>query len=221
VPELTPTRVVLVDDEQLIRAGLRLLLHGRDGIEVVGEASDGIEAMTVVASTPCEVVLMDMRMPRCDGVSATAGIRARPDAPPVLVLTTFDDDDLVLDALDAGAIGFLLKDTPPEELVAAVRAAAAGRQTFAPVVLDRLVNAAVASRASAADTGTDGLLATLTDREREVAEAVARGLSNAQISTALRMSLATVKTHLGRVFDKLGADNRVQVALRMRHLPHR
>jgi len=218
---MSATRVVLVDDEQLIRMGLRLLLHGRDGIEVVGEAADGAEAGTVVATTPCDVVLMDIRMPRRDGISATADIRARPDAPPVLVLTTFDDDDLVVDALNAGAIGFLLKDTPPDELVVAVRAAAEGRQTFSPAVLDRLVQAAVAHRTPSADTRTDRLLATLTEREREVAEGVAQGLSNAQISSALMMSLATVKTHLGRVFDKLEVDNRVQVALRMRHVPHR
>ena len=151
MPDLTTTRLVLVDDEQLIRAGLRLLLHGRDGIEVVGEASNGADAVTLVEATPCDVVLMDIRMPRRDGIAATADIRALPAAPPVLVLTTFDDDGLVVDALDAGAIGFLLKDTPPEELVVAVRAAAAGRQTFAPRVLDRLVQAARAGRAPAAD----------------------------------------------------------------------
>ena len=139
----------------------------------------------------------------------------------MLVLTTFDDDAVVLDALDAGAIGFLLKDTPPDELVVAVRAAAAGRQTFAPAVLDRLVRAAVAHRGPAADVETGRLLATLTEREREVAEAVGQGLSNAEIAAALLMSLATVKTHLGRVFDKLGADNRVQVALRVRSVPRR
>ena len=221
MPAVTPTRLVLVDDEQLIRAGLRLLLHGRDGIEVVGEASNGADAVTLVQATPCDVVLMDIRMPRRDGIAATADIRALPDAPPVLILTTFDDDGLVVDALNAGAIGFLLKDTPPEELVVAVRAAAAGRQTFAPRVLDRLVQAALARRAPAADPEEDRLLATLTDRELDVADAVAQGLSNAQISAALSMSLATVKTHLGRVFDKLQADNRVQVALRVRHVSRR
>lgn len=221
MPAVTPTRLVLVDDEQLIRAGLRLLLHGRDGIEVVGEASNGADAVALVEATPCDVVLMDIRMPRRDGIAATADIRALPDAPPVLILTTFDDDGLVVDALNAGAIGFLLKDTPPEELVVAVRAAAAGRQTFAPRVLDRLVQAALARRAPAADPEEDRLLATLTDRELDVADAVAQGLSNAQISAALSMSLATVKTHLGRVFDKLQADNRVQVALRVRHVSRR
>lgn len=221
MPALTVTRVVLVDDEQLIRAGLRLLLHGRDGIQVVGEASNGAEAAALVVATPCDVVLMDIRMPRRDGISATADIRALPDAPPVLVLTTFDDDGLVVDALNAGAIGFLLKDTPPDELALAVRAAASGRQTFAPRVLDRLVQAAVARRAPTADAEEDRLLATLTDRERDVADAVAQGLSNAQIASALAMSLATVKTHLGRVFDKLQAENRVQVALRVRRVSRR
>ena len=221
MPALTVTRVVLVDDEQLIRAGLRLLLHGRDGIQVVGEASNGAEAAALVVATPCDVVLMDIRMPRRDGISATADIRALPDAPPVLVLTTFDDDGLVVDALNAGAIGFLLKDTPPDELALAVRAAASGRQTFTPRVLDRLVQAAVARRAPTADAEEDRLLATLTDRERDVADAVAQGLSNAQIASALAMSLATVKTHLGRVFDKLQAENRVQVALRVRRVSRR
>jgi len=211
---------VLVDDEQLIRAGLRLLLHGRDGIEVVGEAADGVEAAAVVARTPCDVVLMDIRMPRRDGILATADLRRHPGAPPVLVLTTFDDDELVMDALDAGAVGFLLKDTPPDELADAVRAAAAGRQTFSPVVLDRLVRAARTHHApSAGTTEVDARLATLTEREREVADAVADGLANAQIAATLNMSLATVKTHLGRVFDKLEADNRVQVALRVRNVP--
>lgn len=218
---MTVTRVVLVDDEQLIRAGLRLLLHGRDGIEVVGEATNGADAAALAAATRCDVVLMDIRMPRRDGISATADIRALPDAPPVLVLTTFDDDGLVVDALNAGAIGFLLKDTPPDELVAAVRAAASGRQTFAPRVLDRLIRAAVARRTPTVVTEAERLLATLTDREREVADAVAQGLSNAQVSAALNMSLATVKTHLGRVFDKLQAENRVQVALRVRRVPER
>ena len=217
--EGTTTRLVLVDDEQLVRAGLRLLLHGRDGIEVVGEASNGVEALALVEATPCDVVLMDIRMPRRDGVAATADIRALPDAPPVLVLTTFDEDGLVVEALGAGAIGFLLKDTPPDELAQAVRAAAAGRQSFAPRVLDRLIEAALARRDPASDPEEDRLLASLTERERDVAEAVAEGLSNAQISAALSMSLATVKTHLGRVFDKLHADNRVQVALRVRGVP--
>lgn len=217
MPSLTTTRIVLVDDEQLIRAGLRLLLHGRDGLEVVAEASDGIEATQVIVETPCDLVLMDIRMPRCDGIAATKALRNRPSTPPVLVLTTFDGDGLVVDALNAGAIGFLLKDTPPDELVAAIKIAASGRQTFSPAVLDKLVQAAVRHRTT--DPDTDRLLATLTSREREVADAVAQGLSNAEISTALTVSLATVKTHLGRVSDKLAAENRVQVALRIRHLP--
>lgn len=218
---MTTTRVVLVDDEQLIRAGLRLLLHGRDGIEVVGEAADGADAAALVAALPCDLVLMDIRMPRRDGIAATADIRALPDGPPVLVLTTFDDDGLVVDALNAGAVGFLLKDTPPDELVVAVQAAAAGRQTFAPRVLDRLVQAALARSTATVVTEADRLLATLTGRERDVADAVAQGLSNAQVAAALNMSLATVKTHLGRVFDKLQAENRVQVALRVRRVPER
>ena len=219
MPAMSATRIVVVDDEQLIRAGLRLLLHGRDGLEVVAEAGDGLEAARVVADTACDLVLMDIRMPRCDGVDATRTLRRRPGAPPVLVLTTFDDDAVVVEALNAGAIGFLLKDTPPDELVAAVKAAASGRQAFSPAVLDKLVQAAV--RHQTTDPDTDRRLSTLTGREREVADAVAHGLSNAEISSELLVSLATVKTHLGRVFDKLGVENRVQVALRMRGIPDR
>ncbi|MFJ3029411.1 response regulator [Curtobacterium sp. NPDC087080] len=220
-----PIRVVLVDDDHLVRAGLRLLLSGDDGIEVVGEAGDGLEAEGVIASAAPDVVLMDIRMPRCDGLVATGReLRKQPDLA-VLVLTTFQDDDLVLGALQRGARGFLLKDTPPQQLVEAVRTVAAGRSTLSPSVLDRVI--AFAARAS---TGTEGgaatvapaavdgaaeraLLSTLTDRETEVALAVAAGASNAQIASDLFVSLATVKTHVGHVYEKFGVDNRVQLAL--------
>ncbi len=220
-----PIRVVLVDDDHLVRAGLRLLLSGDDGIEVVGEAGDGLEAEGVIASAAPDVVLMDIRMPRCDGLVATAReLRKQPDLA-VLVLTTFQDDDLVLGALQRGARGFLLKDTPPQQLVEAVRTVAAGRSTLSPSVLDRVI--AFAARAStgtergaaaAATAAVDGaaeraLLSTLTDRETEVALAVAAGASNAQIASDLFVSLATVKTHVGHVYEKFGVDNRVQLAL--------
>lgn len=220
-----PIRVVLVDDDHLVRAGLRLLLSGDDGIEVVGEAGDGLEAEGVIASAAPDVVLMDIRMPRCDGLVATEReLRKQPELA-VLVLTTFQDDDLVLGALQRGARGFLLKDTPPHDLVHAVRTVAAGRSILSPSVLDRVI-----AVAASAPTGTEGgtaavataaadgaaeraLLASLTDRETEVALAVAAGASNAQIAADLFVSLATVKTHVGHVYEKFGVDNRVQLAL--------
>lgn len=223
-------RVVLVDDDHLVRAGLRLLLRG-DDVEVVGEAGDGLEAEHVIDATTPDVVLMDIRMPRCDGLAATErALRKRPDLA-VLVLTTFQEDELVLGALQRGARGFLLKDTPPHELVAAVRAVAEGRSTLSPAVLDRVIAVAAGSTVAGAATGpvrggapgstaptTDGaterqLLASLTERETEVALAVAAGASNAQIATDLFVSLATVKTHVGHVYEKFGVDNRVQLAL--------
>ncbi|WP_395817597.1 response regulator [Curtobacterium flaccumfaciens] len=226
-----PVRVVLVDDDQLVRVGLRMLLSGDDGLVVVGEAGDGLEAEAVIASTSPDVVLMDIRMPRCDGLVATEReLRRRPDLA-VLVLTTFEGDDLVLGALQAGARGFLLKDTPPHELVQAVRTVAAGRSILSPSVLDRVIAFAAGPRSGQAAGGPGGgpagssagaasddtearrLLALLTEREREVALAVANGASNAQIAADLYVGLATVKTHVGHVYEKFGVENRVQLAL--------
>jgi DNA-binding NarL/FixJ family response regulator len=226
-----PVRVVLVDDDQLVRVGLRMLLSGDDGLVVVGEAGDGLEAEGVIASTAPDVVLMDIRMPGCDGLVATEReLRRRPDLA-VLVLTTFEGDDLVLGALQAGARGFLLKDTPPHELVQAVRTVAAGRSILSPSVLDRVIAFAAGPRsgqaaggpggapagssagAAADDTEARRLLALLTEREREVALAVANGASNAQIAADLYVGLATVKTHVGHVYEKFGVGNRVQLAL--------
>ncbi|MCS6562551.1 MULTISPECIES: response regulator transcription factor [Curtobacterium] len=230
-PVTAPVRVVLVDDDQLVRVGLRLVLSGDDGLVVVGEAGDGLEAAGVIAETAPDVVLMDIRMPRCDGLVATEReLRRRPDLA-VLVLTTFEGDDLVLGALQAGARGFLLKDTPPHELVQAVRTVAAGRSILSPSVLDRVIAFAAGTRsgrmaggpgggpagrlAGTAPDGTDArrLLALLTEREREVALAVANGASNAQIAADLYVGLATVKTHVGHVYEKFGVENRVQLAL--------
>jgi DNA-binding NarL/FixJ family response regulator len=226
-----PVRVVLVDDDQLVRVGLRMLLSGDDGLVVVGEAGDGLEAEGVIASTAPDVVLMDIRMPRCDGLVATEReLRRRPDLA-VLVLTTFEGDDLVLGALQAGARGFLLKDTPPHELVQAVRTVAAGRSILSPSVLDRVIAFAAGTRSglmaggpgggpagpptgtASGDTEARRLLALLTEREREVALAVANGASNAQIAADLYVGLATVKTHVGHVYEKFGVENRVQLAL--------
>jgi DNA-binding NarL/FixJ family response regulator len=223
----TPVRIVLVDDDHLVRVGLRMLLSGDDGLVVVGEAGDGLEAEGVIAATAPDVVLMDIRMPRCDGLVATEReLRRRPDLA-VLVLTTFEGDDLVLGALQAGARGFLLKDTPPHELVQAVRTVAAGRSILSPSVLDRVIAFAAGTRSGQAAGGPGGgptgttaddtearrLLALLTEREREVALAVANGASNAQIAADLYVGLATVKTHVGHVYEKFGVENRVQLAL--------
>lgn len=210
-----PVRVVVVDDDALVRQGLALILGGDGPVRIVGEAADGIEAEDVVERTRPDVVLMDIRMPRRDGVATTRALRSRPQAPPVLVLTTFDADDLVLDALRAGASGFLLKATPPERMVAAILAVAAGEPAFSPTVIGQVV--AAATRGDGGDRRRDALtaLSVLTEREHEVAVAVGRGLSNAQISAELYMSVATVKAHVSKIFEKLRVENRVQIAVRV------
>jgi DNA-binding NarL/FixJ family response regulator len=209
---IDPVSVVLVDDDPLVRAGLALILGGTSDVVIAGEASDGAEAVDVVTRLTPDVVLMDIRMPRMDGLEATRRLVARGTASRIIVLTTFDADDMVLDALRSGAAGFLLKDTPPTRLVAAVHAAAAGEPTLSPTVTAQLI-ASVArtdgGRRTRAATRLDGL----TDREREVALAIARGLSNTEIAAQLYMSVATVKTHVSRVLTKLGSENRVQVAI--------
>lgn len=203
-------RVLVVDDDPLVRAGLRLLLDG-DGLRVVGEAGDGAEAVREVTRLRPDVVLMDLRMPGVDGLAATGTIRDLPDPPQVVVLTTFHADEQVLRALRAGAAGFLLKDTPPLEIVAAVRRVAAGDAQVSPAVVRQLIDHATASqpRVEAARR----LLATLSDRERAVAEAVGEGLTNAEIGRRLHLSVPTVKGHVTAILAKLGAANRVQVAL--------
>lgn len=207
-----PIRVVIVDDDALVRAGLAMLLGGGHGLEVVGEAADGLAAGAVIARTAPDVVLMDIRMPVCDGITATAReVARRPDLP-VIVLTTFDADELVLGALRAGARGFLLKDTPPVELVQAVRQTAAGRSILSPSVLDTVIGVA-AQRDRADRTAERERFETLTEREQEVALAIARGWSNARIAADLHLGVATVKTHVGHVLDKLGLEGRVQVAV--------
>ncbi len=208
-----PIRILLVDDDALVRAGLRLILGGSPDLEVVGEAGDGIAAVEQVLRHHPDVVLMDIRMPRRDGLAATTELLARPDPPRILVLTTFDADDLVLAALRAGAHGFLLKDTPPERMVEAVRAVAAGETTLSPSVVRQVVAAATASPYDVRRRSARARLATLTDREREVAVGIGRGWSNAEIAADLTMSVATVKAHLTHVFAKLDAANRVHVAI--------
>jgi DNA-binding NarL/FixJ family response regulator len=210
-------RVMLVDDDALVRSGLRMLLGGAEEIEVVAEAEDGDQVLAAVDRHHPDVVLMDIRMPRLDGVSAAAILAAQPSPPAVLMLTTFDADELVLRALRAGASGFLLKDTPPAEIVRAIELVHAGDSMLSPTVTRRLIDLVAAE----GDAGTpredaDRLLAELSPRELEVARAVGRGLSNADISAELDRSVATVKAHGSRLLEKLGVENRVQVALMIR-----
>lgn len=262
-----PVRVLLVDDEALMRSGLRLMIDGARGIEVVGEASDGHAALEQVAALGPDVVLMDIRMPRMTGLEALAALRERGDQARVVMLTAFDTDEFLLEALRSGAEGFLLKDSPPEEVVEAVLAAAAQRPRFSPEVLRRLVRLAAdggaigtpvdgpapGSSARSAATSTSGTgmgagstagagatsagspsaagagttsagspsaepspspaPAGITEREWDVARLVAQGLANPEIGATLFMSVATVKTHLGRLYQKLQVTNRVQLAI--------
>ncbi|MEU1252749.1 response regulator transcription factor [Streptomyces chartreusis] len=210
---MTAIRLLLVDDDPLVRAGLSFMLGGADDIEIVGEASDGSEVEALVDRTRPDVVLMDIRMPSVDGLTATERLRGRKDAPQVVLLTTFHADDQVLRALRAGAAGFVLKDTPPAEIVAAVRRVAAGDPVLSPTVTRQLMDHAAGSAADTRRTRARARLTVLNDREREVAVAVGRGLSNADIATELFMSVATVKTHVSRVLAKLDLNNRVQIAL--------
>jgi DNA-binding NarL/FixJ family response regulator len=208
-------RVLVVDDDPLVRAALTMVLGGAAGVLVVGEAADGDEVPAAVARTAPDVVLMDIRMPRTDGLVATERLRARPGGPEVVVLTTFDADAEVLRAMQAGASGFLLKDTPPAAIVEAVHRVAAGDPMLSPTVTRQLMAHAARGSAGGDDRGAVArdLLSRLSDREREVALAVGQGLSNAQIGGRLYMSVATVKAHVSRLLVKLEADNRVQVAL--------
>lgn len=203
-------RVLLVDDDPLVRTGLKLMLAGADGIAVAGEASDGDELDDAVARTEPDVVLLDVRMPRVDGVTALRRLTAEP-RPAVIVLTTFRTDAVVLDALRAGAAGFLLKHTPPEQIVDAVRTAADGQPIVSPSVLTQLIEHA---RSGGAPTAPDLREAGLSQREHDVAMAVADGLGNAEIAEQLFLSLGTVKAHISSALTKLGLENRVQLAIR-------
>ena len=207
-------RVLLVDDDPLVRSGLRMLLAGADTLTVVGEADDGRGVLAAVDLHRPDVVLMDIRMPQVDGIEATRLVRAQPDPPAVVVLTTFDADEDVLSALRAGAAGFLLKDTPPAELVRAIELVHAGDSMLSPQVTRRLI-ALVAGDGEGAARARRARerLETLTAREREVALAVGAGRANAEIAAELHMSVATVKAHVSRLLAKLEAENRIQVAL--------
>ncbi|MFD3487455.1 response regulator [Streptomyces sp. NPDC058665] len=209
----TTIRLLIVDDDPLVRAGLTFMLGGADGIEIVGEASDGAEVDALVRELAPDVVLMDIRMPAMDGLTATELLRARAGAPEVLVLTTFHADEQVLRALRAGAAGFVLKDTPPAEIVAAVRQVAAGEPVLSPAVTRQLMTHVAGTPTPVRKDTATGRLARLGAREREVALAVGRGSSNAEIAAELFMSLPTVKAHVSRVLAKLDLNNRVQIAL--------
>jgi DNA-binding NarL/FixJ family response regulator len=212
---MTKLRVVIADDQKLVRAGFGMILGAQPDIEVVGEADDGAEAIRVVRAARPDVVLMDVRMPELDGLAATRDLLSEGPAgrhvPKILILTTFDADDYVYEALAAGASGFLLKDTPPEQLVDAVRLVAAGESLLAPTVTRRLIEHFVSSRA-AREQPPDGM-DELTPRELEVFRLIARGLSNTEIASELVVSEATVKTHVARILLKLGLRDRVQVVV--------
>lgn len=206
-------RVFLVDDQQLVRGGFRMLVDSQPDMTVVGEAGDGAEAVQQLAVTAADVVLMDVRMPRMDGVEATRSITARGDLPRVVVLTTFDLDEYAFAAIKAGAAAFLLKDALPEHLLAAIRTVHAGDSVVAPSTTRRLLDRFAAVLPDAVATAPDDRLTGLTDREREVLVQVGRGRSNTEIAADLVVAEATVKTHIGRLLAKTGSRDRVQLVV--------
>ena len=213
-----PIRVALVDDQQLVRAGFRMVIDSQPDLEVVLEAGNGAEALRRLAVVETDVVLMDVRMPEMDGVAATARLTTdatpgRHPAPRVIVLTTFDLDEYVLSAIKAGASGFLLKDAPPEEMLAAIRTVHAGDAVIAPSSTRRLMEHLVTALPDLDARVQHPGLADLTDREREVLVLMARGRSNTEIGQDLFVAEATVKTHVGRILAKLGARDRVQAVV--------
>jgi len=206
-------RVLLVDDDALVRAALRVILSSADDVEVVGEVDDGAGVVAAVRAHRPDVVLMDIRMARTDGITATAALRRLAAPPQVIVLTTFQADEQVMSALRAGASGFLVKDTPPAEIINAVRLVASGDAVISPSVTRTLLSHFGAGQESDRRRAASQRLATLTDREREVATAIGSGASNAEVAVALFLSEATVKAHVSRLFDKLDVVNRVQLAI--------
>ncbi|GII76142.1 DNA-binding response regulator [Sphaerisporangium rufum] len=208
-----PIRLAIVDDDPLVRAGLSMLLAGQPDIQVVAEGADGAEADALVDRHWPDVVLMDIRMRKVDGLAATERLRSRASPPQVIVLTTFNADDYVLRALRAGASGFLLKDTPPREIVRAIRAVAAGEPMLSPAVTRRLIEHVADPEAARRRAHARARLDRLTDRQRQVATAVGRGGSNAEIAAELGMTVPTVKAHVSQLLTRLGLNNRVQIAL--------
>jgi DNA-binding NarL/FixJ family response regulator len=210
-----PIRVVLVDDQQMVRAGFRMVIDSQPDLHVVGEAGDGAAAVQLVGSGGADVVLMDVRMPGTDGIEATRQVTALPDAPRVVVLTTFDLDEYVMTAIGAGASGFLLKDAPPEEMLDAIRTVHAGDSVIAPSSTRRLLQhvAPMLRGGGPRPRSDESALAELTPREREVLVQMALGASNTEIADAFVVSEATVKTHVGRVLAKTGSRDRVQAVV--------
>lgn len=206
-------RVLVVDDDPLVRSALTLMLGGQRDVEVVGEAGDGREGLARARELSPDVILMDIRMPVLNGLDATRQLHGAADPPRVIVLTTFDADDYIVGALAAGADGFLLKDTPPAEILDAIRKVADGDPMLSPSVTATLIRRVRSDNGNDRSAAAEEKLATLTDREREVAVAVGRGLSNAEIAGDLFLSVPTVKAHVSRLFDKLQVTNRVQIAI--------
>jgi DNA-binding NarL/FixJ family response regulator len=200
-------RVLLVDDQQLVREGLRRILHPDEGFEIAGECNDGVEVAEAVARVHPDVVVMDVRMKDVDGVEATRRLREQHDAPPVLVLTTFDDEEVLSGALRAGAAGFVLKDAPGEELIRSVRTVADGGAWLDPAVTGRVL-AAYRSATPVGDDSAAERIAELTPRERDVLRLIGRGASNTEIAESLFVSEATVKSHIGHIFTKLDLRDR-------------
>jgi DNA-binding NarL/FixJ family response regulator len=209
----TPIRVLIVDDDALVRAGLRLMLSAAPEVLIVGEAADGIDVGAAVSEHAPDVVLMDIRMPQLDGLAATELLRRRPSPPHIIILTTFQADEYVLRALRAGAGGFLLKDTPPAELIRAIRCVTTGDAMLSPAITRRLIQLADNRSGYERRDQARALLSGLTEREREIALAVGQGKSNAEIGAELYITVATVKAHVSRLLAKLEFTNRVQVAI--------
>lgn len=203
-------RVLIVDDDPLVRSGLRLIVES-DALSVIGEAADGDDALAMIVREAPDLVLLDIRMPRVDGLTVTRALRDRGDTTRVLVLTTFDTDGLVLEALRAGANGFLLKDTPPAEIVAAIHRTIGGEAVLSPAATARLISV-VTAEPDPLIARSRALMTSLTERERDVAIAIAAGGTNQQIARDLFLSVTTVKTHISALFAKLGASNRVEIA---------
>ncbi|GAA0466602.1 DNA-binding response regulator [Paractinoplanes deccanensis] len=213
ITEKRPIRLAIVDDDALVRGALRLLFSRQPDIEVVAEAENGIEAVAVAAANWPDIMLMDIRMPKLDGMLATQRIRSRPSAPQIIVLTTFNIDEYVVESLRGGASGFLLKDSAPQDIITAVRRVSAGESMLSPAVIRKVVDHVADPAAGSRRSKARAKLNVLTDREREVAICLGDGHSNAQIGATLRMSLPTVKGHVSRVMAKLELNNRVQVAI--------
>jgi DNA-binding NarL/FixJ family response regulator len=208
-----PIRVLIVDDDALVRSGLSMMLAGAGDLDVVGDVADGAEAVPAVNEHRPDVVLMDIRMPRLDGLAATELLRARRDPPEIILLTTFDTDDHILRAMRAGASGFLLKHTPPPDIIQAIRQVAAGEPMLSPAVLRRMMSFVADAGADPRKARARGLLERLSEGERAVAVRVGQGKTNSEIGRELSLSVATVKAYVSRLLTKLELNNRVQVAL--------